>query len=553
MILNLFLSLLGIAIAANFVPKQNYIRFSAFLLWAAVAVIFGYFIREWQSGLNIPFIYNWVEYKVLEVDVSLSSTPIVYAAIFPVFVITLIALLINAFWNYETAKAEFVAAAVLNLAFFAALICSQNLIQLLICSSMVGVVGFYLINDIGAREKYVYYNFLADMGFFIVFAMIYSRLGNVFLHDLEKFTKLGAHRDLVAILLLISVFIKSGLFMFHNQLLDLRGITFNRMLLIVYASTPLVGVVILHKTMPLLEASNYSIPLIQLIAVLSMVWGFLNSLVNDNIKDRSTYIAMMIYGYIYSLMSFGQLQTPEELTQLILLGYLVGLNFFMIYLSSSNEVYISKMGGFGKSLKITLGLSLLVAAVYMQAILKDINPENYIWSTSLLSFGVISLAHFYNQVFLGDSKADDRVIALLKNARLYILLPMLLLLVGVAWYNDFYSPQLGYIFVGFIALLLMQPFRPLEYLADYEALQEEDYFEKFYNLIILTPIKIIGRVLWLLVDFILIERTIISSLNQGTGVLIKLTARLQSSSLWSYLLLSLLGLAIILIAYYVKG
>lgn len=341
--------------------------------------------------------------------------------------------------------------------------------------------------------------------------------------------------------------------MFHNQLLDLRGVTFNRMLLVVYASTPLVGVVILHKTMPLLEASNYSIPLIQLIAVLSMVWGFLNSLVNDNIKDRSTYIAMMIYGYIYSLMSFGQLQTPAELAQLILLGYLVGLNFFMIYLSSSNEIYISKMGGFGKSLQITLGLSMFIAAVYMQAILKDINPENYIWSTSLLSFGVISLAHFYNQVFLGESKADDRVIALLKNAGLYILLPTLLLLVGVAWYNDFYSPQLGYIFVGFIALLLMQPFRPLEYLADYEALQEEDYFEKFYNLIILTPIKIIGRVLWLLVDFILIERTIISSLNQGTGVLIKLTARLQSSSLWSYLLLSLLGLAIMLIAFYVKG
>lgn len=553
MILNLFLSLLAIGVLANFNFKEKYSKVFSFLLWFAAGIIFYRFILEWRSGANIPFVYHWLEYNALYVNINLSSTPFVYNAVFPVFLVTLTALLINAFLNYETEKLEFVSAAMFNLAFFIALICSENLIQLLISSTIIGVMGFYIINDIEAREKYVFYNFLADMGLFAVFAIIYGRLGNVFLTDLGSFAKLGAHRDLVAILLLVSVFIKSGLFLFHNQLLDLSSINFNRLLLLVYGSAPLAGVVILHKTMPLLKISQYSVPLIQIIAVLSMLWGFINSLVNDNIKDRSTYFAMMIYGYIYSLVALGQLQTPEDLCPFVLLGYILGLNLFMIYLSSSNELYISKMGGFLKGLKITFAFSLLVVFAYIQTVLKDIDDVNYLWSTSLLCFGLISLAHFYHQVFLGRSQADERVLALLKNAGVYILLPALALGGFLIYHNYLFSPQIFYAFLVFLLLMVIQPFRPLVSLAEYEAIQEEDYFEKLYEAVILTPIRIIGRVLWLLVDFILIERTIISSLNESTSLLVRLTAKLHTSSLWSYLLLSLFGLGAMVLFCFVKG
>lgn len=553
MILNLFLSLLGIGMAANVNFKEQYRKVFSFILCCAAGMVFYRFFQQWQAGLNVPFVYHWLEYNALEVDINLSSNPFVYNAIFPVFMITMSALLINTFLNYETEKLEFVSAAVINLAFFIALICSENLIQLLISSTMVGVMGFYIINDIEAREKYVFYNFLADMGLFTVFAIIYGRLGNVFLTDLGSFAKLGAHRDLVAILLLISVFIKSGLFLFHNQLLDLSSINFNRLLLLIYASAPLAGVVILYKTMPLLKISHYSMPFIQIVAVLTMVWGFFNSLANDNIKDRSTYFAMMIYGYIYSLVSLGQLQTAEDLCPLIVLGYVLGLNMFMIYLSSSNELYVSKMGGFLKGLKITFMVSILVVFAYVQTILKDIDDVNYLWSTSLLSFGLISLAHFYHQVFLGRSQADERVLALLKNAGAYIILPVLLMSGFLIFHNNLLSKDILYVLSAFGILLLIQPFRSLVALAEYEALQDEDYFEKLYEAIILAPIKILGRILWLLVDFILIERTIISSLNESTSLLVRLTGRLHNSSLWSYLLLSLFGLVAMILFYFVKG
>ena len=83
-------------------------------------------------------------------------------------------------------------------------------------------------------------------------------------------------------------------------------------------------------------------------------------------------------------------------------------------------------------------------------------------------------------------------------------------------------------------------------------MQEEDYFEKLYNAVIITPIKILGRILWLLVDFILIERTIISSLNQGTALLIRAAGWINSPSAWRWLALSVFGIGAMFLCYYVR-
>lgn len=548
--LNLFLLLLAAGLAAIVVPKEKYDRFSAFVFWLAVSAMFYGFCMQWQSGTSARFFYRWIEYNALEVDIVLAASPFIYAAVFPVFLMTVSSLLINVFSKEETAKTEFVSASVFNLFFFIALICSENLIQLLICSAMISVAGFYLIHDFSAREKYVFYNFLADMGLFTVFAIIYGRMGNISLNELGKFSQSGAHRDLVAVLLLASVFMKSGLFLFHNQFLDLAPIPFNRILQILCASTPLAGVVILHKTMPLLSVSHYSVPVIQILSGASIVWGFVNSLVCDSIKKRCVYMSMMIYGYIYSLVSFGQLQTPEDMSPLIILAYVLGLNSLMIYLSSSNESYLSRMGGFLSRLKFTFLLSLIMAAVYILTVLREYNAENAAWNISLLACGIISLAHFYGRVFLGKSNADEWVAAMLKEPGLYVSLPFLAISYWlINPHGDF--PQNQWYWGGvFILLLFLRPLRRLDALADYEAVQDEDYIEKFYELIILTPIRILGRVLWLLIDFILIERTLISSIHDGTGLLIRLSSKLNGTTAWSWLLLSLSGIAVMFAVYF---
>ncbi len=553
MIINTFLVLLTLGCAAGLFPNIRYNKAAAFLVWAAAGLVFFYFFQNWQVGTNTGFSYHWLRYQALHVDINLSSNSQNYAQIFPVFLVSWIAMLIAVFNPDETKKVHLSGMFLLNLAAFILLLCSDNLIQLLISSCMVGVVGYYIINEVEARRKYVFYNLIADTCLFTVFAIIYGFLGNLDLSELAKFEKLGAHRDLVAILLIVSVFLKSGLLLFHNQLLDLSYLHFNRMIYILSASTPLAGLVILIKTLPLISVSGYSIPLIQILAVLTVVWAALNSMVIDNIKEKTVYFAMMFYSYMYVLISFGHLDFYVQLPALIICSYLLSLNIYLIFQASSYELYVSKMGGFISGLRFTFVLSLLTVFIVIQTILSHCTETLYNSGTAIIAFFIIALAHLYHQVYFGEKHADERVMALLKNPGWYLLLPVILLIAGLMGHNSYYPPLVFYIFSGFLLLIVVYPFRKLEALSDFEAIQEEDYFEKLYDVIILTPIKIIGRILWLLVDFILIERTIISSLNEGTAFLVRTAGKLNSASFAGYLGLSLLGVAVMVLYYYVKG
>lgn len=534
-------------------PNLRYPKTAAFMVWAITGLIFFYFFQNWQVGTTENFSYHWLRYQILHIDINLSSDAKNYAQIFPVFLISWITILVAVFNSDETKKMHLSGMILLNLAAFILLLCSNNLIQLLISSCMVSVIGFYIINDVEARRKYVFYNLIADTCLFTVFAIIYGYLGNLDLSELSKFDELGAHRDLVAILLILSVFLKSGLLLFHNQLLDLSYLHFNRMIFILSASTPLVGLVILIKTLPLMAVSNYSIPLIQILAVLTVVWAALNSMVIDNIKDKTIYFAMMFYSYMYVLISLNHLEFYVQLPVLIICSYLLSLNIYLIFQASSYELYVSKMGGFISGLRFTFVISLLTVFVLIQTVLAHCTEVLYNSGTAFVTFLIIGLAHLYHQVYFGEKHADERVMALLKNPGWYLLLPAIMIIASLLYHNHYYPPLVFYIFSGFLLLIVVYPFRRLEALADLETVQDEDYFEKLYDVIILTPIKIIGRILWLLVDFILIERTIISSLNEGTAFMVRTAGKINAASFIGYLVLSLIGIGVMVFYFYVKG
>lgn len=552
MIINTFIVLLLLGGFSGLFPYIRFNKAASFVVWVITGFVFFYFFQNWQVGTVEKFTFHWLKYQALHIDINLSSDANNYAQIFPVFLISWIAMLIAVFNSDETKKMHLSGMILLNLAAFILLLCSDNLIQLLISSCMVGVIGFYIINEVEARRKYVFYNLVADTCLFTVFAIIYGYLGNLDLSELAKFDELGAHRDLVAILLIFSVFLKSGLLLFHNQLLDLSYLQFNRMAYILSASTPLAGLFILIKTLPLITVSGYSIPFIQVLAVLTVVWAALNSMVVDNIKERTVYFVMMFYSYMYVLISFNHLDFYIQLPVLMISGYLLSLTIFLIFQASSYELYVSKMGGFISSMRLTFVLSLITVFVLIQTVLAHCTEVIYNSGTAFVAFLIIGLAHLYHQVYFGEKHADERVMALLKNPGWYLLLPVVTITAVLMYHNDYYPPLVFYIFSGFLLLIVVYPFRRLETLADLEAVQEEDYFEKFYDLIILTPIKIIGRVLWLLVDFILIERTIISSLNEGTEFLVKTAGKINFPSFRGYLALSLLGMAIMILYYYVR-
>lgn len=553
MIISIFLILLASGFLLPLVFCRSEGKAVSFALLLVLLALFGWFCGCWADGENELFVIHWLRYKDLHVDVNLSSVPENYRLIFPVFAVSVSAALIAVFGSEENSGPRLVGSIFLNLAALMLLICSDNLIQLAVSSAMAGVTGFYLVNDLEARSRCSYYNLLADMGLFTVFAVIYGHLGNLDLAELERFEQDGAHRDLVAVLLLLSVFLKSGLFPFHNQLVGLSAVSFNRLNVVSWVSAPLSGVIILSKTLPLLSVSEYSVPLLQIFAVLTMVWAFAAGLVIDNIKERTVYLNLMIYAYIYALISLNDFDADYRLPSFVFAGYLLSSVFYMVFVASSNELYVSKMGSFFRSLKFTFALSLAVFVLFFRIVLSGMEPLNQLWSMALLAFSVMFGAHFFHQAYFGEPNADERVAALLKNPSWYVWLPLLAIMILQTASGDGWHWSVAYAASALLLCAFADPFCRLERLSEYEALQDEDYFEKAFDLLLLTPIRIFGRILWLLVDFILIERTIINSLNDGTAFLVRTASKLNASAVWSGVVLSLAGLVAMVLYFYVRG
>ena len=104
----------------------------------------------------------------------------------------------------------------LNFASLIFLLASQDFIQLLIGCSCFSIIGFYMINQADVKIKFIFYNFFAEIALLTALAIVYSGLGSVSLESLSNYSKLGEHKDLVAVLVLLSVFAKSGMFLFQN-------------------------------------------------------------------------------------------------------------------------------------------------------------------------------------------------------------------------------------------------------------------------------------------------------------------------------------------------
>ena len=526
-------------------------KMMSFLTLAISSGLFFFLCQHYFSGKVEYFSFEWLKYMSLQVEINLSSTAKNYIQIFPIYIISLLSMFISFFSSEEVQKQRFCSLITLNLCAFIGVICATNILQLLVCSCFITVFGFCIINDMDARKKYAFYNLLADLSLFSVCSLAYSYIGSLELSSLPKFAELGAHRDLVSILLVIAVWLKMGLFVFHNQLYDLSVLQFNRLTYLLLCSTPLSGLLILQKFYPLTQISPYALPLLKIITVLTICSGVYNALLIDNIKEKAIGLMQILLGF--SLVEFLFYSTDFVAIEntLLLGGALFGLILYAISYSSSNEIYISSMGNFISGLKVCFLFLSLAFLAFAHHILITYASQNYVLTLGFLFLFTIVIAHIYRQIFFGESHADERVMALLKNPAWYMLIPILALSIWFAKKEyDAYYMELSGTVILFITLLWFYPLKKMENLYQKEFIQESDVFETVFDFLIITPLTILGRILWLLVDFILIERTIINSLSNATNLLIRGVSHLNVFSAKLYLLYILLGFGLMaLLAY----
>ena len=81
----MFILLLAAGFLAVILPKERYSRFVSVLLFAVGGLLLFNFYENWQLGGTHASVYRVLEYKQLYLDIDLSSSPALYALIFPFF------------------------------------------------------------------------------------------------------------------------------------------------------------------------------------------------------------------------------------------------------------------------------------------------------------------------------------------------------------------------------------------------------------------------------------------------------------------------------------
>ena len=552
MIIQGFVILLLFGVLGNiFVSKKLDKFFSLMALLLSVGFLY-MLVNGIQEGLNRRFMLEWLNYMSLQVNIDLSSNKTNYIYILPMLIVSVASILIAVFNKEEERKQRFSCLCLLNLCAYISLVCSANLLQLLVSSCLMTILGFCIIDDMDARKKYAFYNLLSDLSLFSICSLVYGYVGNLDTSALSMYGKLGAHRDLVAVLLILSISLKSGLFMFHNQLYDMSVLQFNRLNWLLYASAPLAGFIILQKVLPLTAISDFALPIFQTISLLTVVCGMYSAVAIDNLKEKAVGLAQMFYGFAFWQLTQDSSSAVELLNILVLCGYMLGLLLYGIYYASSYEQNVSKMGGFIGGLKIFFVLLTLAFGSIIHFLLSE-NKQS-----AALVFAIVLLltfAHILRQIFFGKTRADERVFALLRFPSWYLFLPIAVLTALLIWKMPHLQTELLYFGTAYIFLLFFDPLSKTAVLYEKEAVQESDVFEDVFDFLIVTPLTILGRILWLLVDFILIERTMINSLSNCTSFLIRNVGRLNVFS-WgrsSLYLLASMGLLALCAYGYVKG
>lgn len=74
----------------------------------------------------------------------------------------------------------------------------------------------------------------------------------------------------------------------------------------------------------------------------------------------------------------------------------------------------------------------------------------------------------------------------------------------------------------------------------------DNFLSNFYETFFINPLKFLGRILWLVFDIVVIERSIIASISHGSRLIVNSVHKIQETGKWSCLISIVLGFVIML-------
>lgn len=554
MISNIFALLLGSGLASMIFSRERYSRFVSLLLLALGGVLWFNFYENWQFGTSHTSIFRIFEYEKLSLEINLSSTALIYGVVFPFLCMGILSLYNTLTSVQEEQRGRLSGLLMLDLAFLVLLACSTNLLIILACSSLMGVIGLFIVNKFESKKTYIFYNLTSDMALFTAFSIVYTARQSVDLSALNQYAAGGSAPQLVGVLILLSLSLKAGLFLFHNQIFSYRHLSFNRMILLNYCVVPAASLILLTKMSHVFATLEVCRWLIYGLAGLSMLYGFLGALVYDNMKEKALSLNVLLWGFIYGYTGTNPQVSLEGLSGLLVLFYMFNWWLQLVVRSFSDEIYISKMGGSWQRLPLLQLMGGLLSVVLLQQLsaLSETATSGQVWIWTLSGSILIIVPYLFAQIFYGDNHCDERVWAFLKNPGILSCLPFFSICLIMLSKCEYYSWSLGAAVLFMVVLLWLNPLRFVAEIYEKDEIQLAEFFERAYEYIIVAPLNILGRILWLAVDFLLIERTIVNSFSHLTEFLIRISKKIHTPRPLEYIAMTIAGLLILFFFMQVK-
>ncbi len=544
MILQLVICLLVIAAASLLITQGRRRRIWSALIFTGLSAMAYLFMNNLGAPQTPSFIYQWLPYDSLKADINISSSARMQQVFMPLVWLLAGLVYLNTIFTSERHSLHFNILMLLNFISLILLASSHDFLQLMFAGCLFAIIGFYMPDLPQQRKKIFIFNFLEDMAIFMALSIVYGKTGSVSLASLSEYTAAGRHQDMVAFLLLFAIGGKCGLFLLNGQYFNLKDISFNRVICIMAFSTPLSGIILATKLRPLLEASNLADGILPYWLPLSIFGALLCALVNNNLKSKAIALSLALYAF----MLFISYTHPEFLYTAIP-GFLI-LNTFIVmaFVVASNaasaETDISRLGGFWKMTKGNFALCALMILALSAGFSNWMTPPVFaVFSIAYL--GTLSL--IFKNIYLGQPRADEKILAFAQNTGCLYWGPLIGTAAWLLWQHDTWkNPETYALFGWFVILFLLFPALWLTKIGCLP-LFKADILSVFYDRLIIRPLWLCGRILWLVLDVVVIERNIIGGLSATTTTLIGIMHKLHEPRARNFILSILSGLLLMLI------
>lgn len=546
---------------AELFQKNRAVKSWAVVLFLALGWLLYPVVDSGQLFNRSIWFFTWIKTPVIRVDVALRTGAAYGPFILSQIIVLGFALYYNMFFSLEKLRLRHggLYALIFMLMMFA--VSAGNSLQLLITICLIDVLSFYLISEASVRRNFVFFNFFADFLLLVFFALVWGSENDLHFPAMQKFLKYSAHREFAVALFLTAALIKCGCVGFHNYLLDLKKISFVRAVFLFYGGTPFLGLILLLRCYGIFSLFPWVEKVVAVAALLSILWAVVAACLIDSIKAKILYFNMMVWGGCLGILLSDKQLFLQLIPYITAVALLICCVLILPLVAAANEPFVSKTGGFVKSMKFSLVVSLSALSVLVYFVL-GLQLENYkLYACLWLGAAGLVLLHYLAQVYFGSVKADDRVWAIVKNPN-----PMYFLFILAVGYGVVSSQKPLFsaqylnlcVFALFVPILLgccsaWRLMRGGDKVYQIESVQQAMPALKFFQILVVAPIRNFGRVLWLTVDFLFVERFLMAFVRRMIYSTLKVSRFLHHNLLVSGVVFTTIGLFVIVLVFYWQG